>query len=245
MKKRLPESVVQFVNQQETIPVPPADKKYPYSDYVWKTAACILLSGRIKPKSVEDLPNLTDMNRLCKEANFNQYYLFSMASFLLAGEVIENDLDSCKKGKQFNAFWGDNLGKLQTVARTGFLRLIERYTPFHSWRPTLSLHSGMIEFLVLFFVSFEERALRYDRIGKLFLAFNKLPEIEGVLRIQACSAIVKPENPAMLSTIRNHSKLKGYIDPGGPPGYLLIKSRSNPVNFIRRCEELGFEVKPL
>ncbi|MEW6375951.1 MAG: hypothetical protein AB1502_09225, partial [Thermodesulfobacteriota bacterium] len=71
------------------------------------------------------------------------------------------------------------------------------------------------------------------------------PEIDGVLRIQACSAIVKPENPAMLSTIRNHSKLKGYIDPGGPPGYLLVKSKSNPANFIKRCRDYGFKVKPL
>jgi hypothetical protein len=74
---------------------------------------------------------------------------------------------------------------------------------------------------------------------------EKKPEIEGVLRIHACSAIVKPENPAMLSTIRNHNKLKGYIDPSGPPGYLLVKSTSNAVNFIKRCQEYGFEVKPL
>jgi hypothetical protein len=71
------------------------------------------------------------------------------------------------------------------------------------------------------------------------------PEIDGVLRIQACSAIIKPENLAMLSAIRNHNKLKGYIDPGGPPDYLLVKSTSNPANFIKRCREYGFEVKPL
>ena len=71
------------------------------------------------------------------------------------------------------------------------------------------------------------------------------PEREGILHIQACSAIVKPENPAMLSTIRNHNKLKGYIEPGGSPGYLLVKSTSNPAHFIRPCQEDGFEVKPL
>lgn len=405
MKKNFPESILKFVDQQETIPMLPADKTYPYSDYVWKAAACILLSGRIRPKSGDGLPNLTDTNRICKEANFDQYYLFRMGSFLLASEVIENYVDSYKKGKQFNAFWGDNLAKLQSVARLGLLALVQRYTPFHSWRPTLTLHSGLIEFLILFFSSFEERALRYDKIGELFLAFSQLPEkelialakylairdadlsvyqwkdwldpkgqqaliralfdagwayvdqqqkidwfflnhtgriilglesppprplkaedfrvlsnlcvfagadlpveklvplfrycrikridrifefqldrkamnempsrtsagrellnllkelealppgirslleekpeIDGVLRIQACSAIVKPENPAMLSTIRNHNKLKGYIDPGGPPGYLLVKSTSNPANFIKRCREYGFEVKPL
>ena len=405
MKMNLPESILQFVNRQETIPMLPADRTYPYSDYVWKVTACILLSGKIKPKSGDGLPNLTDTNRVCKEANFDQYYLLRMASFLLASEVIENHLDSYKKGKQFHAFWGDNLVKLQTVVRQGLLTLVQRYTPFHSWRPTFSLHSGLIEFLILFFTSFEERALRYDKIGELFLAFSVLPEkelialaknlaipytdlsvyqwkhwldpkgqealirslfdagwayvdqqqeidwfflsrtgrailgidsapprplkaedfrvlpnlcvfagadlpvekliplfrycrikrtdrifefqldrkamnemssrtspgrellnllkeleplpsgirslleekpeIEGILRIQACSAIVKPENPAMLSKIRNHNKLKGYIDPGGPPGYLLVKSTSNPANFIKRCQEYGFELKPL
>ena len=178
MKMNLPESILKFVNQQETIPMLPADKTYPYSDYVWKATACILLSGKIKPKSGDGLPNLTDTNRVCKEANFDQYYLLSMASFLLASEVIENHLDSYKKGKQFHAFWGDNLVKLQTVVRQGLLTLVQRYTPFHSWRPTFSLHSGLIEFLILFFTSFEERALRYDKIGELFLAFSILPEKE-------------------------------------------------------------------
>ena len=43
MKKKLPESILQFINQQETFPILQADKTYPYSDYVWKAAACILL----------------------------------------------------------------------------------------------------------------------------------------------------------------------------------------------------------
>jgi hypothetical protein len=405
MKTNLPESILKFVNQQETIPILPVDRTYPYSDYGWKATACILLSGRIKPKSSDGFPNLADTNRICKEANFDQYYFFRMASFLLASEVIENHLDSYKKGKQFNTFWSGSLVKLQTLARLGLLTLVQRYTPFHSWRSTLSLHSGLIEFLILFFTSFGKRALRYDKIGELFLTFSRLPEkelialaknlairdadllvyqwkdwldpqgqqaliralfdagwtyvdqqqnidwfflsctgriildldslppkplktedfrvlpnlcvfagadlpvekliplfrycrikridrifefqldrkamneipsrtsagrellnllkeleplppgvrslleekpeIEGVLRIQACSAIVIPENPAMLSTIKNHSKLKGYIDSGGPPGYLLVKSTSNPANFIKRCREYGFEVKPL
>ena len=53
MKSQLPESIRQFVNQQETIPILPPDTVYPYSDYVWKATACILLSGRIKPKSAD------------------------------------------------------------------------------------------------------------------------------------------------------------------------------------------------
>ena len=37
----------------------------------------------------------------------------------------------------------------------------------------------------------------------------------------------------------------GYLEPGAPPGYLLLKSRSDPDNFVRRCRDLGFEVYPL
>ncbi len=33
----------------------------------------------------------------------------------------------------------------------------------------------------------------------------------------------------------------GYLEPGAPPGYLLLKSRANPANFVRRCQELGFD----
>jgi hypothetical protein len=32
------------------------------------------------------------------------------------------------------------------------------------------------------------------------------------------------------------------LEPGAPPGYLLLKSRSNPDNFVRRCQDLGFDV---
>jgi len=39
--------------------------------------------------------------------------------------------------------------------------------------------------------------------------------------------------------------LKGYLEPGAPTGYLLIKSSSDPNNFMIRCRELGFQLKPL
>lgn len=404
MKKKLSASILQFIQQQETIPIHAAEKTFPYSDYVWKAVTCILLSGRIRPKSVDGLPNMTDTNRFCKEANFNQYYLFSMASFLLAGGVIEHHMDSYKKGKEFNAFWGDSLTKMQGVAQEAVLTLIDHYSPFQSWRPTLAIQSGLIEFMRVFFGLFSGQALRYDQIGKLFLSFSKLPESEltalakelgirsrdlsvheweqwlapkgqaamirslfdggwayvyqkqevdwfsltwtgrvmlgldpsqprppkvqdfrvlpnlcifagadlsmeklallfrycrvkkidriiefqldrkamnempsrtsagrelydllkefeplpsgfrnileekpaigGALHIKVCSAIVKMEDPEMLSVIRKHNKLKGYIEPGGPPGFLLVKSTSNPANFVMRCREYGFEVKP-
>ncbi len=86
-----------------------------------------------------------------------------------------------------------------------------------------------------------------DGAGKLPATVRALldakPLASGVVAIRACSALVKSESPEGLQAIRTHPKLKGYIEPGAPPGYLLIKSRSDPSNFVRRCRELGFEVR--
>ena len=67
-------------------------------------------------------------------------------------------------------------------------------------------------------------------------------KVGGKVGIRWCSALVKPESPEVLTAIRSHPQLKGYLEPGAPPGYLLIKSRSNPDNFVGRCQTLGFDV---
>jgi hypothetical protein len=67
----------------------------------------------------------------------------------------------------------------------------------------------------------------------------------GLVGIRECSALVKPERPETLTAIREHPRLKGYLEPGAPPGYLLIKANSNPANFVQRCQELGFDVRSL
>ena len=64
----------------------------------------------------------------------------------------------------------------------------------------------------------------------------------GEIRIRGCSAIVQSESPEVLDAIRQHRRLKGYLEAGAPKDYLLIKQQSNPSNFIQRCEELGFRV---
>lgn len=67
----------------------------------------------------------------------------------------------------------------------------------------------------------------------------------GLLRIAYCSAIVKPEDGDVAKAVRQHPKLKGYLAPKAPAGYLLIKPGSNPNNFVLRCRELGFQVRLL
>jgi hypothetical protein len=70
-------------------------------------------------------------------------------------------------------------------------------------------------------------------------------KLGGEIALGYCRALVKPENAEVLAAIRAHPKLKGYLGAHSPPGYLIIKESSDPNNFILRCRELGFTVKPL
>ena len=70
-------------------------------------------------------------------------------------------------------------------------------------------------------------------------------KVGGKVGIRWCSALLKPESAEVLAAIREHPTLKGYLEPGAPPGYLLIKSRSDPSSFVRRCQDLGFQVETL
>ena len=50
------------------------ERRSPYGSYWYRAVACILLSGRIQAKVNGD-PNMTDVNRLGKEASFNPYFI--------------------------------------------------------------------------------------------------------------------------------------------------------------------------
>ena len=406
----IPEKIKQFVDQQETIPIPQEYADYPYSEFWYKAVAGILLSGRVKAKN-DGYPNMTDVNRVCKQANFNQYYFEGAAKFLIKTKIISQEdgfrnKNYCK-GENFDTFWGQGLAKMQTITKDSLLDFVQENTGYGVWRPTFANHSSLIEFLEVFFKSFEGLALPEKKIGNIFLEFCKLsidditpllkisgtekesyhfgqwkdwldkkgqeallsalysvrwvyvmdqdnkkwvyfnqigrmmlgfesppsppeqnkefkvlpnlnikagvdipienlatlfryckitkiapvcefqldkktmkevptktsaveelqetlldldplpPEVNaffetqqqhpvgGVLRMRYCSAIVRPDNPELIPVIRSHPKLKWYIEPNSPKGYLLIKSESNPYNFIQRCKEFGFEVKSL
>ena len=64
----------------------------------------------------------------------------------------------------------------------------------------------------------------------------------GHMQFAFCRGLVIPESKQVAQAIRQHPRLKGYLAPNAPPGFLLIKSESDPSNFIQRCRELGFEV---
>src|SRR3989442_1578 len=398
-ERKVPNSIRQWVANQATIALPSDEAVFPYSEYWWKAVACILLSGRVKPKWDKGLPNRTELNRICKEANFSQGYFQNLAEFLIAGQVLDHSSDDYQRGKRFEDFWSRDLIRVRAVAMHGLLGLISRFTPFHTWRPS-AIFYGAECFLRSFFTAFGGRALRADRIGELFLAFNKLPEDDlasfmktidiecedfsweswldikgqealvtalytagwayemtqgkrdwfclspmgrvlldlvpappqppetkdfkvlpdlsilagldlspktlallfryckvtridrviefrldkatmkampsptspnkeilsvlkpcaplpgsvvdfledqikrgGVVSFRTCRVLVKAEMPEILAQISAQPRLQGYLDRGGPPGYLVIKDGTDAFNFIRRCQEHGFDVK--
>jgi hypothetical protein len=65
----------------------------------------------------------------------------------------------------------------------------------------------------------------------------------GTLQVRLCSALIEPENADVLAAIKDHRRLKSYLEAGAPPGYLLLKHGSDPYNFVKRCAELGFTVR--
>ena len=306
------------------------------------------------------------------------------------------------EGVNHDSFWKHRRNNLIEITRAAVLHLVQENTGFLAWRPTVAIHSELIEFLKLFFTSFAGKALREDQIGRVMFDFCQLPEpdlqrlatiaglkknevsryhwkhwldekgqkdllsalytaewayydeqqktgwimpsplglgllglgplpripvlskelkadsnlaifagagldfeklislfrfckikridqfiefqvnpkrlrempsrssageelravlnvleplpaafavvlqdetkLGGKVAIRYCSALVKLETPEALSAVRQHPQLKGYLEAGAPPGYLLVKSTSNPDTFVRRCRALGFEV---
>ena len=407
-KVTLPDSIRDFVERQATLPLKGLFEDtdtplYPYCEYWRRAVAAMLLSGRIAAKA-DGFPNMTDVNRICKEANFDQYLFEATGRFLITAKIIRpNERNSRYESAKFSdAFWNHQLQPLQETARQAFLELVQRFTPFRVWRPTLAVSSMLDVLVALFATAFAELVIPRDQAGNVLLEFSKLPSPDlidlgkqlglkkdqcdakrwnwwldepgqqallsalyvsswayttdhqkqswiylsdtarivlglvappelaapavdfkvlpnlcvlagadlppeklvslfrhckikridrvfefqldkrqltettsqepmvwnlrkvleesgplpatadsllrhrplggGEIRIRACSAIVQPEGAEVLDAIRQHSRLKGYLEAGAPKGYLLIKQQSNPSNFVQRCKELGFKV---
>ena len=407
-KMTLPDPIRDFVERQVTLPLESLFEDsdtpfYPYGEYWRRAVAAILLSGRIAAKD-DGFPNMTDVNRICKEANFDQYLFEATGRFLITAKIIRPNEQSSRyePAKFSDAFWNHQLQPLQETARQAFLELVQQFTPFRVWRPTLAVSSMLDGLVALFATAFADLAIPRDQAGNVFLEFSKLPSPDlvdlgkqlglkkhqcdaggwdwwldepgqqallsaldvsswayttdhqkqnwiylsdtariilglvtppelpapavdfkvlpnlcvlagadlppdklvplfrhckikridrvfefqldkrqltettlqeplvrnlrevleesgplpatadsllrhrplggGEIRIRGCSAIVQPESAEVLDAIRQHSRLKGYLEAGAPKGYLLIKQQSNPSNFVQRCKELGFKV---
>jgi hypothetical protein len=180
-KVTLPGSIRDFVERQTRLPLeslfedsePPS---YPYCEYWRRAVAAMLLSGRITAKD-DGFPNMTDVNRICKEANFDQYLFEATSGFLVAAKIIRPNKQGSRyePAKFSDAFWNHQLEPLRETARQAFLELVQQFTSFRVWRPTFASNSMLDEFIALFAAAFQDLAIRRDRAGKVFLEFSKLP----------------------------------------------------------------------
>jgi hypothetical protein len=189
-KSRIPESLRRFVERQTTMPVTDlrdGDRKQersPYGSCWYRAVACILLSGRVQAKS-DGTPNMTDVNRIGKEANFNQYLTERIGTFLIAMGVIQFDRQSrYNAGPNLPAFWDHDAARLPAITRQAVLRLVGYQTGHPFWHPKPPEDSCLIEFLSLFFTCFRGLALVESEVGQIFHDFAQLPEDDLVQAAQ-------------------------------------------------------------
>ena len=408
--KSLPDSIQQFVKQQKTVPISQlwkdrgaAAEPSPYGSHWYRAVTAMLLSGRVAAKT-NGFPNFTDINRLCKEANFNQYFFERMGKFLAAARVVQADRQGrYLLGKNCVPFWKHQGKEITRIAREAVLQLLQEKSGYLGWWEPSARIASLMPFLILFFRCFRELALLEKQIGQVMHDFCTLPEpdlrrlaanaglkkndvacrdwehwlnekgqktmlaalytsewayyaerdktgwvmpsplglgvlgmgpvpappslakefkatsnlavfagagldfdtlvplfryckikridqlfefqidprrlregpstagtelrealtgldplpstlatalqtesqLGGIVAVRYLHALVKPATAEALEAIQQHPQLKGYLEPGAPAGYLLIKPRSDPGNFVHRCRKLGFQVEPL
>jgi len=136
----------------------------------------MLLSGRVAAKD-DGFPNMTDVNRICKEANFDQYLFEQTGRFLVTAKIIQPDERSSRyEAAQFSdAFWNHRLELLQEATRRAFLDFVQQFTSFRERRPTLAVSSKLDGLVALFAAAFADLAIPGDQAGDVFLDFSQLP----------------------------------------------------------------------
>ncbi len=117
-KTRLPAAIQEFVEGPKTTPVADIVKvnkkevRSPYGTYYYRAIACMMLSGRVHPR-YELGPNMTDVERIGKEANFNPYLFEPVAKFLAIANVIASTLDDrYEEGPNIDTFWKHDADRL-------------------------------------------------------------------------------------------------------------------------------------
>ena len=182
-KKQLPEALRDFVARQPTIELEkvssgdPEDKVSPYGTYYYRTVACVLLSGRVNPKGDDD-PNMTDVNRFGKEANFNQYLFERVGKLLVAMDVVrEENWSHYVAGPDLEAFWNRDVEQLREISRLAVVRIVQKPTELGYINRQEYRHdrTGVIEFLTLFFACFRNLAIAQPALGRVLRDFAGLP----------------------------------------------------------------------
>src|SRR5687767_12252333 len=118
-----PIAIEQFVKAQKTIAIAELRETAgelaasPYGSYWYRAVAAMLRSGRVAAKA-DGSPNRTDINRICKEANLNQYFFERIAKFLLATKVIRADRRHLyAEGENHSSFWKHRRKDLMAITR--------------------------------------------------------------------------------------------------------------------------------
>jgi hypothetical protein len=175
----LPASIQAFVDTQPTRPFDDADQAanahpYPYSEYWRRAIAGMLLSGRVKPK-IDGAPNMNDVNRIGKEANFNQYLFERTAKFFVAAHIIgvSRGKREYVPGEYAEAYWHRDLKSLQPALRRAFLAFFQQFT---GHRPTIIFSSHLDLLASLFASAFTGLSLPEEQMGTILHAFSQLPE---------------------------------------------------------------------
>lgn len=199
--KRLPAAVEEFVKAQQTIAITELwgasaeSATSPYGSHWYRAVAAMLRSGRVAAND-SGFPNRTDINRICKEANFNQHIFERVAKLLLAAKVVQPDrARQYVEGVNHGAFWKHRRKGLTEIMRAAVLEMIQDNTGYRVWRPNMAIHASLIEFLILFFTSFSGRAIREDQFGGAMLKFCQLPE--SALKNLAAGAGLKKDDVSL------------------------------------------------
>jgi hypothetical protein len=120
---------------------------------------------------------MSDVNRLGKEANFNQYLTERIGTFLVAMDVIRFDRQNrYDAGPNLAAFWSHDETRLPVIAQQAVLRLVGHHTEHSLWQPRAPEDGCLIEFLSLFLMCFRGLALVESEVGQIFHDFTGLPE---------------------------------------------------------------------
>lgn len=178
----VPAPIREFVQRQETLPIASVYPEYEthrasvYSRHWFRAVLAMLLSGRVSPK-VDGGPNMTDVNRICKEANFNQHLFRDVAELLARAEAVQVDQRSgtYTPGRSCDAFATHDLEGLRQATARALLELVARFTGIQVWRPTLPRDSHLAEFVALFGAAFQGLALREDHVGEVWQGLSELP----------------------------------------------------------------------
>jgi hypothetical protein len=140
--------------------------------------ACLLLSGRVQARQ-DGTPNMTDVNRVAKEANFNQYLTERVGTFLVAADVLRFDLqhryEAGRTSPRSGATTTDD-AKLPATARQAVARFFGHQAGHPFWDTKAPEDWGLTELLALFFTCLRGLALVESEVGQVLHDVTRLPQ---------------------------------------------------------------------